>query len=277
MTNGAILLAAVASVLGGLAVAQQVDVADLPAAAPAQIVILGEIHDNPTHHLTQAILVARWAPKAVVFEMLTPAQVNSAQATLKQGLNRTEAVALEAALGWDDTGWPDFSMYYPIFSVLGDARIYGAALDRSDVRRAISEGATAVFGLDAALYGLATPLPATEQSVREADQMSAHCNALPVEMLAGMVEAQRLRDAAFARTALAALGDSGGPVVVITGSGHADRSRGIPAALTAAAPVVTVFSIGQLEGEADDAPPFDRWIVTAPTPREDPCKAFAKP
>ncbi|MGO4908547.1 ChaN family lipoprotein [Pseudorhodobacter sp. W20_MBD10_FR17] len=277
MTYNTIFLAAVASVLGGFALAQQVGVADLPTMAPAQIVILGEIHDNPTHHLTQATLVARWAPKAVVFEMLTPAQVISAQVKLKQGVSRTDEGELQAALGWDGTGWPAFSMYYPIFTALGDANIYGAALDRNDVRRAINDGAAAVFGTDAALYGLGKPLLASEQSAREADQMAAHCDALPVEMLSGMVEAQRLRDAAFAKMALAALHDTGGPVVVITGSGHADRLRGIPAALAVAAPDVTVFSIGQLEGEANDAPPFDRWIVTAPTPREDPCKAFQKP
>lgn len=272
MRYDAILLAATFPFLGTIAAAQQVEVADLPQIAPAEITILGEIHDNPTHHLTQAEVIGRWDPKAVVFEMLTPAQVDAAQ-----GVDRKDKAALRAALGWDGTGWPDFSMYYPIFDALGDARIYGAALDRKDVRRAVADGAGSVFGADAAQFGLTTPLPQTEQAAREADQMGAHCDALPVEMLSGMVEAQRLRDAAFARTALTALHETGGPVVVITGSGHADRLHGVPAALALAAPKVTVFSLGQLEGEAGNAPPFDRWIVTAPTPREDPCAAFTKP
>jgi uncharacterized iron-regulated protein len=271
MKYGAILLAVVAS-FGGIAAAQQVDLADLPAVAPAQIVVVGEIHDNPTHHLTQATLIVRWAPKAVVFEMLTPAQADAAQNTA-----RDNSAAMEAALAWGGSGWPDFSMYYPVFAALGDAQIYGAALDRDDVRRAVKEGAAAVFGADAAQFGLTTALPNSEQVAREADQMAAHCDALPVEMLSGMVAAQRLRDAAFAHTALTALHETGGPVVVITGSGHADRHRGIPAALAVAAPKVTVFSIGQLEGDAGDAPPFDRWILTAPTPRTDPCAAFSKP
>jgi uncharacterized iron-regulated protein len=271
MKYGAILLAMVTS-FGADAAAQQVSVAELPAAAPAGIVILGEIHDNPTHHLTQADLVARWAPKAIVFEMLTPAQAASAK-----GVDRKDKAAMEAALGWAGTGWPDYAMYHPIFAASGGARLYGAALDHDEVRRAVKVGAAAVFGDDAAKFGLAQPLSATEQAAREADQLRAHCGALPAEMLSGMVEAQRLRDAAFARTALTALQETGGPVVVITGSGHADRQRGIPAALAVAAPDLPVFSLGQIEGKPDDTPPFDRWIVTDVTPRDDPCAGFKKP
>jgi uncharacterized iron-regulated protein len=203
--------------------------------------------------------------------MLTPAQATGAA-----GVDRSDLVAMAAALKWDGTGWPDYRLYHPIFAASGQARLYGAALDRATVRRAIAEGAAAVFGPDARQFGLATPLPKPEQTARESDQMSAHCDALPPEMLPGMVEAQRLRDAAFARQALIAFQETGGPVIVITGSGHADKQRGIPAALALAAPEVSVFSLGQVEEGSTDAP-FDRWIVTAPTPREDPCAGFAKP
>lgn len=271
------LLAAIASILGGMALAQQVTVADLPGTAPGEIVIIGEIHDNPTHHLNQAELVARWAPAAIVFEMLSPAQAQAVK-----GLDRQDEKAMAAALQWAGTGWPDYRLYHPILAASGTAEIFGAALDRARVRRAIAEGAAPVFGPEAARFGLATPLTEAEQTAREAGQMAAHCDALPPEMLPGMVEAQRLRDASFAQTALAALQKTGGPVVVITGSGHADKLRGIPAALAAASPKTVVFSIGQLEDTQgkempDTAPPFDRWIITAPTPRDDPCLGFAKP
>lgn len=252
--------------------AQAVTLADLPSTAPAQIVIIGEIHDNPTHHLNQAALVARWKPAALVFEMLSPAQIMAAD-----GTDRQDPKAMANALAWDGTGWPNYSLYHPIFAASGRARLYGAALDRSTVRRAMAEGAASVFGQKAAQFGLEAPLLQTEQSAREADQMAAHCDALPLTMLPGMVEAQRLRDASFAQTALTALRETGGPVVVITGSGHADVLRGVPAALALAAPQVSTFSIGQIEESPDSAPPFDRWIVTAPIPREDPCAAFSKP
>ena len=69
---------------------------------------------------------------------------------------------------------------------------------RGDVRRAVSEGAATVFGGAAPLFGLDAALDPEEQATREAGQMAAHCDALPEDVLPGMVEAQRLRDAALA-------------------------------------------------------------------------------
>lgn len=242
-----------------------------PAMAAARIVILGEVHDNPIHHANQAALVAALAPKALVFEMLSPAQAEAAQT-----VSRQDAAAMETVLSWQGSGWPDYALYHPIFAASGTARIYGAALPRTEVRRAMAEGAAQVFGPEAGRFGLAVSLPPDEQAAREADQLAAHCNALPPDMLPGMVAAQRLRDAAFARSALVALADTGGPVVVITGSGHADNQRGIPAALGVAAPDVSVFSLGQFESGSDLAPPFDAWVITAAAPRPDPCAEFTK-
>jgi uncharacterized iron-regulated protein len=93
-------------------------------------------------------------------------------------------------------------------------------------------------------------------------------------MLPGMVEAQRLRDARFAQTALRALEETGGPVAVITGNGHARTDRGMPRALARLAPGVDVLSLGQLESRPAAPPPFDVWRVTEPAERPDPCAAF---
>jgi len=252
------------------ALAEQIE-PDALAALRADVVILGEVHDNPVHHAHQAQAVAALAPTALVFEMLTPEQ-----AALVTDANRNDAAALGAALDWEASGWPDFTMYHPIFTAAPQAKVYGGALQREDVRRAVGEGAAASFGADAERFGLTIPLPAAEQAEREADQTAAHCNAMPAGMMAGMVEAQRLRDAALARATLQAMEDTGGPVAVIAGSGHARRDWGIPAALAVAAPELSVLSVGQIEAEGAAEPdqPFDVWLVTEPTPREDPCAAF---
>lgn len=257
--------------LAGPVDAGPVDIADLPLQPPARIIILGEIHDNPAHHLTQARLVHKWMPSALVFEMLTPLQAAAIGQTA-----RGNAEQMAQATGWNATGWPDYALYHPIFAASGNAVIYGAALDRAEVRHAMTKGAAEVFGPQAARFGLDAALSDAEQSAREADQMVSHCNALPVEMLPGMVEAQRLRDAAFAKTALKALADTSGPVIVITGTGHADKARGIPAALAQAAPDISVFSMGQMESDPGPGASFDAWIITAPTQRPDPCAAFQK-
>ena len=134
----------------------------------------------------------------------------------------------------------------------------------------------AVFGAGAQAYGLTEPLTTPEQTEREAGQREAHCNALPEDLLAGMVEAQRLRDAVLADAVLKAWRATGGPVVLITGNGHARRDSGVPAMLAKAAPDLSVFSIGQYEESAPADPPFDLYLVTPAAEREDPCLAFRK-
>ena len=261
--------------LTGVALAAPVgasEIGDVAAFDPsgAEVVVLGEVHDNPAHHAAQAEIVGRIDPAAVVFEMLTPAQAETAE---KVGVDAGEAKLAEA-LGWSETGWPEFGMYYPVLRASAQARLFGAALPRETVRAAFSEGAAEVFGAGAGRFGLDAPLPAEEQAAREAGQLAAHCDALPDEMLPGMVAAQRLRDAHFARVTLEALEETGGPVAVITGNGHARTDRGIPAALSRAAPEVEIVALGQLEAPPEPPVPYDVWRVTAPVEREDPCAAF---
>ena len=237
--------------------------------SPADAVILGAVHDNPGHHRNQALAVAALTPRALVFEMLTP------QKAMQTPPDRSDAARLARAFDWQNSGWPDFAMYHPIFAAAPMARIYGGDLPPGDARRAVSEGAAAVFGADAPRYGLAAPLSPDDQSGREAEQRDAHCNALPEDLLAGMVEAQRLRDAALARAVVQALDETGGPVAVITGSGHARVDRGVPAVLARVAPQARVLSVGQIEAPAAALQPYDLWVVTPPAPRDDPCAAFA--
>lgn len=240
-----------------------------PGADGADILIIGETHDNPAHHSAQAALVRQAAPSALVFEMLGYDQSRSVTP-----LNRIDEKRLEAALNWNASGWPDFAMYYPIFTAAPKAAIYGAAIPRERTRDAMQSGAAGAFGRNADVFGLDAPLEAAQQSAREALQMSAHCDALPENLLPGMVTVQRLRDAALAREAIQAFADTGGPVVVIAGNGHARRDWGIPAALARAAPDLAVWSVGQSEDGMAPEGGFDEMIDAPAAKREDPCAAF---
>jgi uncharacterized iron-regulated protein len=237
--------------------------------AAQDILVLGEVHDNPAHHTVQAARVTEFAPKALVFEMLAPDDAAMATSDV-----RGDADALAHLLDWAASGWPDFSYYYPIFLAAPQAAIYGAGVPRANTSDVAQIGLAAVFGADAAAYGLAGPLPAPQQAAREQLQADAHCDALPPEMLPLMVDIQRLRDAVLARVALAALAQTGGPVVVITGNGHARGDWGMPAIIERVAPDVDIDTLGQGEdGIAPDGT-FDE-VVHAPAPeRGDPCDAF---
>ncbi len=234
------------------------------------VVIMGEIHDNPEHHVNQAAWLTQMSPVAVVFEMLTPTQAGIAQDVQADG-----PAAIARATGWAESGWPDFTLYAPVFRALGAASIFGADVARGDLRAAMADGAASVLGDDAAAFGLTAPLDVDEQARREKLQADAHCGALPAAMLPTMIEAQRLRDGMLARAVIQALDTVGGPVAVITGNGHARTDWGVPALLKTARPELRVLSIGQIE----DGPPgtdtsFDVPIATSAAVRDDPCAVF---
>jgi uncharacterized iron-regulated protein len=256
------------------ALAEQLTGEDWSDFQAADIVVIGEVHDNPYHHKNQARAVASLKPQAIVFEMLTPDL--AAKVTAE---NRSDPEALAETLRWDERGWPDFSMYFPIFSAAPDAAIIGGDLPREAVRLAMTEGAAAVFGDGAAIFDLDQDYPDDLQATLEAEQQIAHCNSLPPEMLPGMVEAQRLRDAALGRASLAAIYESRArgatsPVVVITGNGHARRDSGVPFLLANLPAGLSVLSVGQFENDPMEPPKFDFWVVTEGVERPDPCEAF---
>ena len=254
------------SLLPGLAAGQDFVINDV---SGADVVVLGEVHDNPAHHLWQAEVLQALEPSAVVFEMLTPEQAGRITPDL-----RSDPDALADVIGWAESGWPDFALYRPVFDALGAAAIHGAAQPSDAVRAAMSEGAAARFEGDPARFGLGAGLPEDQQARRERLQAAAHCDALPEALLPGMVEAQRLRDASFAATVLRALEETGGPVALITGNGHARTDWAVPWMIARAAPEVSVVSVAQFEAPPEAGAPFDAWRVTEPTERGDPCAAF---
>ncbi|CTQ33414.1 ChaN family lipoprotein [Jannaschia rubra] len=226
----------------------------LPAGAqtlpPADVYVLGEVHDNPTHHAVQARLVAGIDPAAVVFEMLTQDQAGRIAPDTPR-----DADTLDALLDWSGGGWPDMAMYAPIMAA-SDAPILGAA------------GPAGELGA----YGLEGPLPPEQQAGREALQQAAHCGALPDDALLRFVARQRAMDARFAAHVLRALKDHGPPVVLIAGNGHARADWGVPAAIARVRPDLRVVSV--VQGEGEEMPPADV-ILHAPAPeRGDPCVAF---
>ena len=236
--------------------------------AQADVVILGEVHDNPVHHQMQADILTALAPKAVVWEMITQAQADGLV-----NLSLTDAGQVADHLDWATSGWPDFDYYAPVFAAATGAQQFGGLVPRSSSKSVLEQGAAIFFGSDAAVYGLDKPLPKAEQQVREADQLTNHCNALPVEMLPMMVEFQRLRDAVLADAVVQALQATGGPIAVITGNGHARNDRGVPVYLANARPDVLVLSLGQSEA-GQVAGTFDLVLDAAPVDRPDPCLAF---
>ena len=229
------------------------------------VLILGEVHDNPAHHAEQAKAARIIDPKAVVFEMLTPEEAAALAAVPR---NPDSMIAAT-----DGFHWSNIADYAPILAA--SPAIVGAAVPRDMVRAAFSDGAAAVFGAGAGTFGLDQPLLQDEQALRELNQFDAHCEAMPLDMMSGMVEAQRLRDAAFARTVIEAVETYGTPVLLITGNGHARMDWGVPLYLSRAQPELTVTSVGQGERQEPPEGVYSWTLNGAPSPnRDDPCAVF---
>jgi len=233
----------------------------------ADVVFLGEFHDNPHHHDRQATLASEIKPKALVFEMLTEEQAAQYDSNISE-------VALKNVLNGSTTSWPDFKMYYPIFASAPNALVYGAGIPRSIAKKVISTDLASVFEGYPDSFGLNEPLDPDEQNAREILQMNSHCNALPAELLPKMVLIQRLRDAKLAKTALQAFHLTGGPVVVITGNAHARLDWGAPRYLIETAPNLKIFSLAQSENGTKLKGKFDRVESTVGIKRPDPCLVF---
>lgn len=231
----------------------------------AEIIVLGEVHDNPHAHLVQAEFLRKISPKAVVFEMLGPIEGMAAN-----GVDRTDLDAIAEVSRWEESGWPPFDLYAPVFEAIGNAGILGAAIPDFLVSLAVSSSASDVFGGNGDRFGLHLPLPPEQRKDRKNLQFAVHCEAIPRALTSGLVEAQRLRDAVFAKVTLDALNRYGAPVVLIAGFGHARLDWGVPAAIKTANPNLNVFSISIMESETDA--PFDQVVIVPSVERPNPCQ-----
>lgn len=248
----------------------------------ADVILLGEQHDNPYHHAIQKqvleLLGVQSQLGSVVFE-----QVNWEQQPILTALNNRSLGQLATDLKWDASGWPDYKLYEPLFM---SATRYRAQLIAGNIApqesKAIYQGGySAVFQADEQKkLGLDTELDLDAQSALEQEIFEGHCSMLPMEQVKTMIPIQRARDAAMALAWFRQ--HKQGKSVFIVGAGHARKDFGIPWYLERLKPGLKIYSIGMNEtGAQAKLAAFDQIITTAPFEREDPCaglkEKFSKP
>ena len=249
----------------------------------ADVVYLGEQHDNPTHHSHQRAvveaLVARGVRPALAFEMLEEDQ----QADVDQALAGTlSAGDLDERLRWRARGWPDIGMYQPLFEIAAREKLPVIALDLDPAvsRRIAREG---LGSLGARAEGLASRLPADtarEEAIAGVIR-EGHCGLLPEARLPTMVDAWHARNVTMARRLAAAL-DRGLTVVVIVGRGH-QAAGGLPAQLAALRPGTRQLVVDMIEAPPDTRPEAavgaaagDAIWLTPAVERGDPCAGLRR-
>jgi uncharacterized iron-regulated protein len=264
------------------------------AAAEADVVLIGETHDNPDHHKLQAWLLRQLAAKgkhpAVVMEMVAADKADDL-ANVQLASNVT-ADSIGSKLDWDNSGWPSFSIYRPIVDAALGANMTILPGDPAKdlVRQVSQQGLGALAYSERVRLGIGAQLPAALNSALTDELKASHCNQLPDADLASMVQVQRFRDAALADNVLKAIDKaSGNGVVLIAGSGHVRSDRGVPLYLRTRASGLKVLTIALSEvmtgvenpedGVPHDAagkPAADFVWYTARSERPDPCGELQK-
>jgi uncharacterized iron-regulated protein len=241
----------------------------------ARYVVLGETHDNPDHHRLQAELLSSFLakhPRAHVgFEMLDE---DVAPALAGAPPQSPEDVA--ARVHWEQSGWPDFRLYRPIFAVALQhaAPLLAAHPSAVHVRasmQGLPEDAARSLKLD-------VPLPEAQIAAERGEIRDSHCGHANDAMLTAMQRAQQYKDAYMAR----ALVQAGGDALLIAGRGHARNDRAVPFFLRrhGADRIVSVAFVDVSDGRVSaadyDVEAFDFVVFTPRVSDEDPCETFRK-
>lgn len=249
--------------------------------ADADYVLLGENHDNPAHHELQAWIIASlpWPDPALAgFEQIHTGQASDLQAWLQGAAQGTSG--LDTALAWEQSGWPQWDLYQPVFAaVLARGwQPVDLMFPAATVRAVFRDGIGAALDPDVVRQLQPDALfSARQRQEMQALMADAHCGRMPPEHMAAMVDVQIARDAHMAWR----LATTAGRAVVITGNGHARRDWGVPLFLQQLRPDAKIVSITLTELAADRREPdayataqaswSDYTVFTPAHDRGDPC------
>lgn len=246
-------------------------------ARDADIVLLGETHDNPAHHATQRRVLESLADRtpALVMEQFDLEQQGSLDAILHSGGTQQEKLlALKALMkpGWQ---WPGYEGLLTTALERG-LPVLAANISREALREVSRNGVATLGDGASAQLGLDTGWSAAQQASLRQEVEASHCGMLPEAAVGAMVDAQRVRDAIMADRLLSAPGSA----VAILGRGHVRQDLAVPTYLKQRAPQKKVLSVALAEGGvAPDAPqPYDYVIPAEAVSRaEDPCAGLTAP
>lgn len=272
------------------------------ALALARFVLLGEVHDNPDHHLWQAwgirtisklrgarIVEGQPQIDIVAMEMIRADQYEALDKFYGRDVEVPRprpAKSLRRLLDWDKSGWPEFKIYEPIVAQAMYERlvIVPASPSRDLSRKVSKDWDNALSPKEISRLGLDHEFSSGLQDALVAEIRDSHCGLIPKSAFKNMSRVQRFRDATMA-DAMLSVGPYKGSIL-IAGNGHVRRDRGVPYFLGARGiPAKSIVSVAHVEvraGEDDPAayiptapdgrPAVDFVVFTPRTDRADPCE-----
>ena len=257
----------------------------------ADVLLLGETHDNPRHHdLQQQLLKARisMGTKPALVPALMMEQLNAEnQQELDRALagsNRDEVLKNVNGL-IKFTDWKPYSQLLEI-AIDNKLPVIAANVSGKHLLPVTWRGFEAYDADELKRLAVEEVWSERREKYLVAHMGGAHCGELKEEMRLGLARSQRLRDALMADSAVPSVGRG---VVAIVGRDHARRDTGLPLYLAARAPAARVFSVGFVEvsperadpkdyetESATDEAPFDVLWFTPRVERGNPCANAGK-
>jgi uncharacterized iron-regulated protein len=238
-----------------------------------EVFLLGEVHDNTHAHQLRLDLVNRLIRLSMRPTIAMEQFDHNRQSDLDLALSRCQDVecVIKAA---GTSGW-NWLFYKPLVQLALDGKVtlIAANLADKEVKKVIKEGFAAVFtSAEISTFKLdQIPLHIQEhqsQFVRE-----GHCNMLPPQANAPMVNGQIARDVLMANVINNSQADL---IILIAGNGHVRKDIGVFQWLTSYKQMQTQVH-GYVEQDSEAyASWFDEVHVVDPIDRDDPCKVFSK-
>jgi len=256
--------------------------------AAADIVLMGETHDNPAHHALQervlAALAEREPPPVLVMEQFDIEQQARLDAIMASGASRE--IKLTAYKALMNEAW-EWQGYQPLLALAVDhgLPVLAANISRTSLRDVMRRGQDALGSGEPQRLGLTAGWRREQQAALEKDIAESHCDALPPPAIVALTLAQRARDAVMADQLLSVRGRK---AVAILGRGHVRQDLAVPLYLKMRSPRTSVLAVGMVESTTPVAVEttaygplgqrFDAVVSAGNVKRDaDPCAAFQKP
>jgi uncharacterized iron-regulated protein len=211
----------------------------------ANAVLLGEVHDNRTHHEFQQrllqVLLGAGARPSVLMEPFDLGSQEQLDAALGEA-NRDEAYRRAAGL----IKFGDWAMYVPLLNLAVDNKlpVVAANIPNAQLQPVIRQGFNAYAPEDIQRISVEPVWSQAREDYLSQRIDGSHCGQASPQLRAGLVRGQRLRDALMADAAMSSFGRG---IVAIVGRDHARRDIGMPLYFAARNPAARILSIGLME------------------------------
>jgi len=222
----------------------------------ADVVLVGETHDNPEHHQRQIDIIKRVFTQGqtglVALEMVTDTQM---EFVLKD--RPADASGLITSLKKEDDGWEYNKLYKDVFQAIYDsgAMVTSANLNRKTMVSIVMQGDDAIPPTIRSLLDQVALDEENSASLQKEIEMS-HCGMMSGKHAGGMIKGQRVRDAYMAKAVVDAKSKAD-KVLLLAGSGHVRIDRGVPLYIKQLSPNLKVLSLGLAEVVDDHTDPVD--------------------